>query len=323
MGAASEQSQQSPFSYAASYGGRVSSWTANLRLQRSGTFIRRPLLHVSRTMCLGTVSGLILAAAVQAAPPSFELEAELRQALDNFDEAQRVQNDQPNRARQLFRLAAQRFHSIVASGVVNGGLEYNLGNCYLQAGDVGRAILHYRRAQRLIPRDEHLASNLQEARSQCLTTIHSTRRSLFFRSVFFWHYQTSVFARAEAALTFYVLIWILLITRNFVPRRAVTWSATVCAILASCAATSVAATHWADRNAPEGVVVAMDVMVYKGPGTEYQRQFEEPLQPGVEFTLRERRGDWWRVELADGKSGWIQAHEAELIRPALRKNLRP
>ncbi len=54
----------------------------------------------------------------------------------------------------LFRLAAQRFDSIIASGVVNGRLEFNSGNCYLQAGDLGNAILHYRRAQRLIPGDE-------------------------------------------------------------------------------------------------------------------------------------------------------------------------
>ena len=44
----------------------------------------------------------------------------------------------------------------------------------------------------------------------------------------------------------------------------------------------------------------MDVAAYKGPGTGYQRKFEQPLQPGVEFTLRGRRGGWWNVELPDG-----------------------
>ena len=57
----------------------------------------------------------------------------------------------------------------------------------------------------------------------------------------------------------------------------------------------------------------MDVTVYKGPGTGYQRQFEEPLQPGVEFVLREQRGGWWNVELADGKGGWIEAAAAERV----------
>ena len=57
----------------------------------------------------------------------------------------------------------------------------------------------------------------------------------------------------------------------------------------------------------------MDVVVYKGPGTTYQRQFEQPLQPGVEFTLRQRRGAWCKVELPDGKSGWIETTEVQII----------
>ena len=239
--------------------------------KRSGPAVR--VSSANRSLLWTTPLCLLLATAAPGNPPSFELEREFQQALDDFDEGQRIQTDQPNRARQLYRSAAQRFHSIVASGIASGRLEYNLGNCYLKAGDVGRAILHYRRAQRLIPGNEHLANNLEEARSRRLTTIHSTRRSLFFRSVFFWHYQTSASARVHTALVLYLLVWALLIVRNFVPRRAVTLLTLACAILAGCAATSVAAARWSDRNAPEGVVTTMDVMVYKGPGTEYQRQF--------------------------------------------------
>ena len=223
----------------------------------------------------------------------------------------------PDRARQLFRLAAQRFDSIIAAGVVNGPLEYNLANCYLQAGDVGRAILHYRRAQRLIPRNPMLTDNLTEARSRCLTTIRPARRSTFLKSVFWWHYQTSVVGRARAGLVLYVAVWALLIVRSLAASRAVAVSAILCAVLAVAAAASVAVTRWSDRNNPEGVVTAMDVTVYKGPGTGYQRQFEQPLQPGVEFTLRQRRGGWWSIELVDGKSGWIEASQAQLLTPFL------
>jgi hypothetical protein len=266
---------------------------------------------------------LFLASAGQAGSPSFDPEAEFNQALHDFDVAERIQADQPERARQLFRSAAQRFLSLTVSGIVSGRLEYNLGNCYLEADDVGRAILHYRRAERLIQGDERLVNNLEQARSRCLTMIHATQERPFFRNVFFWHYQTSVSARAEAALTLYTLIWVLLIVRNFVPLRAVTWLAVALAILTGSVATSMAATLWSDHNTPEGVVTTMDVIVHEGPGAEYQRQLGEPLQPGVEFTVRQRRGDWWRIELANGESGWIEARQAELIRPAFRKNLRP
>jgi hypothetical protein len=268
------------------------------------------------------VGCLAWSATAQAAQPTFDRAAEFAQALTDFDEAQRVQEGRPELARRLFRSAAQRFRSLAASGVSNGRLEYNLGNCHLQAGEVGRAILHFRRAQRLIPGDGRLERNLAEARSRCVSNIPSTRGGNFLGSVLFWHYQASASTRARVAMVVYALFWAIAIVRNFVARRAVGYAAVGCAILAGCLAASVAVTHWSDRNTPEGVVTSMRVMVYKGPGREYQRQFTQPLQPGVEFTLRGWRGDWWRIELADGNSGWIERTRAELIRPATRKKLR-
>ena len=69
---------------------------------------------------------------VAAAPARPDTQVEFDQALRDFDEAQRFQNNQPDRARQLFRSAAQRLISIAAGGVVNGRLEFNVGNCLLQ-----------------------------------------------------------------------------------------------------------------------------------------------------------------------------------------------
>lgn len=272
---------------------------------------RRTAMMLSTAILPWLASG---AAWAQAARGQADRLAEFQQALAEFDEGQAAQAQQPERARELFRLAARRFSGLVASGIVNGRLEYNLANCYLQSGDVGRAILHYRRAERLMPRDPLLQANLSVARSRCLTSIQPSRRSEFLRSLFFWHHQTSLTGRENAALAFYVATWLLLAARNFLPRRSITVAAIVCALVAAAAGASLATQRWADRNAPAGVATDIDVVVYKGPGTGYQRQFEQPLQPGVEFTRREQtRAGWWRIELADGKSGWIEASQAELV----------
>lgn len=269
------------------------------------------------TTCIMRV-GLVGIVALALSRPALAAEPELRALFDQaqveFDEAQGLRGDQPARARQLFRSAARRFGTIVAAGVTNGRLEYNLANSHLQAGDVGRAILHYRRAERLIPRDPMLADNLGVARSRCLTSIESTRGGALLRSIFFWHYQTSVAGRTTAALCLYLMFWFLLIARCAAPVRAVTVSAVVCGLLAASLAGSVAMSRWSDRTSPPGVVTEMDVTVFKGPGSGYQRQFEQPLQPGVEFSRREKTsGGWWKIELADGKTGWIEASHADLI----------
>lgn len=240
-------------------------------------------------------------------------EVELHHALAEFDQAQELLPQNPARARRFLQSSAQRMHSLIAAGIRNGYLEYNLGNCYLLAGDVGRAILHYRRAQQWIPRDPLLADNLREARARCLVQIPPTRTSTVLRSVFFWHYDTAVAGRAALALVGYVSFWGLLALAMTTHRRWATVLTIAVGALAAALACSVAITQWSQRNQPPGVVTAMDVSVQKGPGAQYQRRFEQPLQPGVEFTVLERRGAWWRILLPDGQSGWVDSTAAELV----------
>lgn len=236
-------------------------------------------------------------------------------ALSEFDQAQALQADAPDKARRLYRSAAQRFESILASGIQNGALHYNLANCYLQAGQIGDAILHYRRAERLAPRDPLLKDNLREARSRCLTAIPSGRKTQFLKSVFFWHYDSSVTERAWASVIAYVLFWVFLALRNVVPRRGVTIVALAMLLTCAAGAGSVALDAWNNKHTPHGVVVGMDVVVRKGPGESYQRQFEQPLQPGVEFQRKVVRAEWWHVILPDGQMGWIESQAARLVRP--------
>ena len=277
-----------------------------------------PLTRRRRACRLTVFLGLpiLSVAAVSAQPTQVRpspVSDQLTQALDEFDAAQQIQSEQPDRAKRLFFSAAQRFTGVAQTGIANGPLEYNIGNAYLQAGDVGRAILHYRRAERFNPNDPLLKDNLSLARSKRLTSIAPAARGEVLRSFLFWHYGTAVKQRALAATVLYVACWGLLVFGAWRPRTALAVSAVLCLVLAGAAAGSVAATRWSEKHAPDGVVLAMDVPVYKGPGPSYRRQFEQPLQPGVEFRTRERRGAWWNIELPDGKTGWIEGAGAELI----------
>jgi len=257
---------------------------------------------------------LFIASSVWSQQPfGNDVQQSFDQALADFDHAQQILPTQPTTARRLFRAAAQRFESIAATGIHNGKLAFNLGNCYLQAGDIGRAILNFRRAQRLIPRDPLLADNLAEARSRCLTSIKSSRSNRVMRNLFFWHYDTSFGERLFAMIGASALFWGLLILRCFWPRRGLTIMSVLAILATSALAASITTEKWTAKNARAGVITAMDVSVLKGPGTGYQRLFEQPLQPGVELTRLQQRGDWWQISVPDGKVGWIDSASAELL----------
>jgi tetratricopeptide (TPR) repeat protein len=253
--------------------------------------------------------------------PNLSPQTEFERALSEFDEAQQSRAADRDRAVALFRSAARRFEAILQSGIVNGRLEYNAGNAFLQAGDLGRAVLHYLRARRLIPRDPLLEDNLAAARKRCLTNIAPSRKSVVLRSAFFWHYQTSLRERWFAALTLYAAAWTLLSLRAFAPRR---WMAVAGLVLGTASLpplASVAFQQRQEQHAPQGVVTALDVPVHKGPGAGYQRLFEQPLQPGVEFTLRERRAGWCNAELPDGSTGWIDESGVDFVTGSSTFNL--
>ena len=70
----------------------------------------------------------------------------LRQALNDFDAAVALKNQSGLEAQRLFREALAKFEALRLGGVENAYLDYNIGNTYLRLGEVGRAVVNYRRA---------------------------------------------------------------------------------------------------------------------------------------------------------------------------------
>ncbi|MBN2451856.1 MAG: tetratricopeptide repeat protein, partial [Lentisphaeria bacterium] len=115
-----------------------------------------------------------------------------------FREANEATESRPDEARELFRRAALRFERIAREGNIhNGRLYYNIGNCYFRMEDLGRAILHYRRAEQYSPNDPNLRQNLAYARSKRLDRIDVPERRRVLETVLFFHYDLSQRARAR------------------------------------------------------------------------------------------------------------------------------
>ena len=56
---------------------------------------------------------------------------------------------------------------------------------------------------------------------------------------------------------------------------------------------------------PEGVVIGKEVSIYSATGKDSIVLFT--LHEGAEFAIRDQvNGDWARIELSDGKKGWIK-----------------
>lgn len=237
----------------------------------------------------------------------------LNEAVQLYDDGSQIQKKNPRTAERHYLDAAGKFQALVDGGIVNAKLYYNLGNVHLRLGNIGTAILNYRRAQLVDVGDAQLRKNLDFARSLCRTQIEQPGQSQLLRRLFFWHYSSSFGTRARLALVGYAGFWGLLILCIFA--RAWYWRGLFWVFFVACGALSLSTGIETYQHARvlDGVVLQDDVVARKGNGEGFEPQFVEPLHQGVEFTLVESRGSWYHVRLADGKSGWIPASVAGLI----------
>ncbi len=226
---------------------------------------------------------------------------------------------QADRAKELYTQAILRYQKIIEEGKIsNGPLYYNIGNACLLKGDIGRAILNYRRAELLDTGDTDLAGsvskNLEYARSKRLDQVPIKTKKRVLQTLFFWHYDFSTKTKFLIAGICWTLAWITASIRIW-RRKGSLLVMILPLVVAISLAGSVALDVHHSRTYSQGVIVAERVIARQGDGGNYPASFTEPLHSGTEFDLREQRSQWLRIELSSGDQGWIPADSAEIINP--------
>src|SRR5438552_9134717 len=114
--------------------------------------MKRPINQASRlthyASCLWLMLVLLCAGSV----------ARAEDVSTAFDQANRLYEE------GKFTEAAAAYEKMLQQGQASPALYFNLGNALFKAGQVGRAVLNYRLAERLAPRDTDIRANLKFAR---------------------------------------------------------------------------------------------------------------------------------------------------------------
>ena len=217
-----------------------------------------------------------------------------------------------------FDQAAQAYQQLVGRGITDSSLYYNLGNAYFKQGDIGRAILNYRRADRLAPRDLDIRTNLALARSQTVDQLEETgSEGLLSQLVHFVHQwlTTDELAIATLSLWFGVALGLIIISwtkAGSVFREGLQYLLIVGSLLLVMGLVSLSGQIYLESKQPVGVIVAHEVAITSGPGSHYVTEFT--LHDGAEVIVVERRNNWVRLSLpGDQLQGWSPANAVEMI----------
>ena len=214
-----------------------------------------------------------------------------------------------------FSKAAEAFLRIANSGVENGKLYYNLANAYLKSGEIGKAILWYERALRLIPGDPDLKFNLEYARS-FVRDAREEKASALERVVFFWRHALSPYTVKWTAIVANLVFWLLLALKKFrfVARRRikalkiVRYAAFVIAIVSIATASH---NFYLERNFRSGVILSDKVSVRSGLSDDSTELFV--LHAGTKIKIGRETQTHYRIYFSEDKIGWLKKSEAAAI----------
>lgn len=199
--------------------------------------------------------------------------------------------------------AIKQYQSILESGWESGNLYYNLGNCYFKKGQLGRAILNYEKARRLIPQDKDLEFNYTHARSLIKGQAVVGRKSLFLRAGSNLFEKFTLDGLAILISAFYILFLAGILAGLFFKRfrRKIFALAAFAGIFFA-----VGLTGFIGKRAllnKEAVITVEQVDAKFEPMDKATAYFS--LYEGMKVEIVSSKDSWYKVRRPDNKSGWV------------------
>jgi tetratricopeptide (TPR) repeat protein len=209
-----------------------------------------------------------------------------------------------------YEKAIQEMEPIAQSGVRNGALYYDLGNAYLKAHQLGRAILWYERALKLRPNDPDLRFNADYARSLTRDAPDDKAESPW-RIFFFWRYHLSQRTVVLLALVFNLLFWTVLIARRVANRRGLRYAAMAVAAPAVIFTMTALFNYYEAAHIRQGIVLDEQVAVRSGLDQTSTQLFV--LHAGTKIRVLKHNGTHLQIRFGKDKIGWIEAEAVGVI----------
>lgn len=209
---------------------------------------------------------------------------------------------------QEYKEAAAKYQQLIDSGYQVADLYFNAGNAYFKSNQIGMAVYSFEKALNLKPGDAAIEQNLFLANQRVSNNVEALPL-LFFEK---WWLQLQQLHSARGwAIGSIVWFWVLcagVILYFFMPGMRnvyVRWGVPVIGLLfAGYFGMAVWMQNKAYNN-KAAIVVQRSVKVKEAPDEGSKDLFE--IKEGVKVEVLDGTKDFSKVQLTDGKTGWMPA----------------
>ncbi|MDO8535416.1 MAG: hypothetical protein Q7S30_00150 [Candidatus Omnitrophota bacterium] len=213
-----------------------------------------------------------------------------------------------------YEKASEEYAKILALDSESGPLYFNIGNTFFKMGKIGYAILAYKKAQRLMPGDSDLKSNLAYAESltedSALQAQPQNRTAWLFRFPFREYNLNTI---SVILISLYLMLIAMLLTGIIYPvfkrRMAIVFYPALIGFILTLGAFGIR--YYDEEMVRHGVVVVKEAECKYEPIDKSNNYFT--LKEGQEALVLNTRAGWRRIRRLDGKLAWVKSDAVEEI----------
>jgi len=234
---------------------------------------------------------------------SAQNEALFKKANDAYNEGDYVQ-------------AADQYLKILENGEHSAELYFNLGNAYYKLNQIAPSIYYYEKALLLSPNDSEIENNLAYSQNMTLDAIdilpQTGLASLYKRVTGYFSFDQ--WAKiAVFLMILFVLLYIAFYFFKYSTRKRIAFIGSLLALFLSIISTVFAFIEYKDfKTDNPAIVFVQESQVKTEPNDRSQQAFI--LHEGTKVNVLDTLNEWRKIQLTDGKTGWISSESIRLLK---------
>ena len=214
-----------------------------------------------------------------------------------------------------FEKAIEDYKKIEAQNTVSTELYLNLGNTHYKLNQVGPAIYYYEKALKLDPANNDAANNLVFAKRLALDNIATVPKTIFqrFHENYLQQLTYNAWAGLAVLFSFLTALLFLLFYFAYTPRKKRIYftAGGLSCILFIFILFITNNQYTRFQNNKEAIIFAEKTAIRDAPTLNAEAIFT--LHEGTKVIVLDAVDNWKKIQLADGKQGWIIADEIKLL----------
>lgn len=207
--------------------------------------------------------------------------------------------------------AILEYKRLAKKGLESGNFYYNIGNCYFKNGELGKAILNYAKAKRIIPGDKDLLANYEYAKSNIETLITEPKRLWIIKEAGNFFKQFTIDGITMFLFVFYLILLITIggciISRISTVKKLIIISIPAILFLGN----FIFLSKSIDKIDKEAIVMEKKIEAKFEPFEEAAAHFT--LYEGMKVEILSINGNWYKIKRIDDKMGWIKKYQLSII----------